>query len=216
MHELRKRTMIKFRERNRDRKPETSTIYIHLPYQSISHRNRTGSVKILGFAPEDQHPQTLQPGGPAIDQSPASVLWLLWARLVEIAKCAEMWPLKFPSIIWFQWFQWKVCFSLVKFHVWWSNPHVFMVLTSIRSPFCMAFAAVLGQALELGSRAAAGGSRAKRLRSITACAMLRHAPWVQQGFFSTSGGRHTQWLRLTFCTKNQKNRNQAKTETVVI
>ena len=41
MHELRKRTMIKFRERNRDRKPETSTIYIHLPYQSISHRNRT-------------------------------------------------------------------------------------------------------------------------------------------------------------------------------
>jgi len=42
----------------------------------------------------------------------------------------------------------------------------------------MAFAAVLGQALELGSRAAAGGSRAKRLRSITACAMLRHAATV--------------------------------------
>lgn len=41
MHELRKRTMIKFLGRNRDRKPETSTIYIHLPYQSISHRNRT-------------------------------------------------------------------------------------------------------------------------------------------------------------------------------
>ena len=136
MHELRKRTMIKFRERNRNRKPETSTIYIHLPYQSISHRNRTRKcenprLRTRRSASPDfaarrsgNRPITCQCAmtamsstrrGPAIDQSPASVLWLLWARLVEIAKCAEMWPLKFPSIIWFQWFQWKVCFSPVKF-----------------------------------------------------------------------------------------------------
>ena len=85
--------------------------------------------KILGSAPEDQHPQILQPGGPAIDQSP--VTSVLCHELVETAECGQMRPLKFPSIIWII----RSMESLLEFPCLMVKSPCLMLLYNSYSPF---------------------------------------------------------------------------------